>query len=149
MADVKLLRQYHAICNQLGMSSSDKEALLDSWGVQSSKQLTDNQLRSIIAKLRPGMHQSVHAEADRWRKRCIAAIGEWLAKRCAELSNPVENMLYIKKIACRASGEYDNFNQIPVSVLMRIYNEFINKNKVSETISMLTKELANKQLINN
>lgn len=110
----QLLRAYHTLCSVNGLNESEKEALKHSYGVESSAQMRIEDLRQAIAFL--------SVEPDRWRKRVMAAIGEYLRR-----INGPQGADMIKATACRASG-YDEFNRIPVSRLRAVYNEFRNTN---------------------
>jgi len=61
------------------------------------------------------------AELDRKRKGLIKAIFRWYELRGREVT-----MKYVKATACRAAG-VDNFNDISVSALTRLYAEFCRK----------------------
>jgi hypothetical protein len=111
----QLLRAYHTLCSVNGLSESEKEALKLSFGAESSAQMSIEDLRQAIAFL--------NAEPDRWRKRVMAAIGEYLR----HINGP-QGPEVIKATACRAAG-YDEFNRIPVSRLRAVYNEFKNTNR--------------------
>lgn len=60
-------------------------------------------------------------EADKWRKRVMAAVGGWLA-----LSGKDSSAALIKGIACQAARCGD-FNAIPVSQLRNLYNSFLRQ----------------------
>ena len=46
-----LLKKYHTLCTVLGLDDEAKRAILSSWGVESSRDLTQHQLIDICAKL--------------------------------------------------------------------------------------------------
>ncbi len=73
-------------------------------------------------------------QGDIWRKRVMAAIGGWL-ERCKIEQNATK----IKAIACRAAGK-KNFNEIPLSRLRNLYNEFRNKSTDAESVKMVKSE---------
>jgi hypothetical protein len=131
-----LLRRYHTICHQLGLEGDQKEAIKDSYGVASSRNLSELQLRQIIDQLLTGKKSNKPtSEADRWRKRVMAAIGAWLRSL-----NKSTNADVIKAIACRASG-CDRFNKIPVSKLRAIYYEFVRKGEATEASKQIKEDL--------
>lgn len=131
MRSKKLLSKYHVLCKTLNMDADNKAVILQQYGVESSKDLTDYQLIDIINKLTA----NVPTDHDKWRKRVIAVIGAWLRS-----INKPENIDEIKAIACRATG-CNNFNSITVSKLRIVYNEFVNKNKIKETIDKQISEI--------
>lgn len=115
----RLLRSFHGACYKAKMSGDDKAALLESFDVESSADLSEDQLKYILRIL----EKETNPEGDKCRKRVIASIGAWL-----RLCNVDHDINSIKAIACKASG-YKSFNKIPVSRLRPIYYEFINKQK--------------------
>lgn len=123
-----LLRKYHLICRQLGITEEEKQAIKDSYGISSSKSLSERQLSDLIDRLLAGQDLSTGQKTknDIWRKRVMASIGGWL-----RMIGKPESADTIKAIACRATG-YTNFNKIPIARLRTIYYEFRRK---SETIT--------------
>lgn len=114
----KLLRQYHAMCRILGITPDERRAIASSYGVDSSRELTNQQLVELIARLQ--------GDAHRWRRRVMAVIGAYLRR-----INRSESAETIKAIACRAAG-YESFNRIPVSRLREVYYEFLRRNQTAE-----------------
>ena len=129
MATKALIIKFQTLVNVNKMSESDKEALLSSYGVESSKELTDRDLIDIINKLT----SKESYEADQWRKRVMASIGAWLRSQ-----NREDNANYIKAIACQATG-YSNFNKIPINRLVAVYYEFIRKYEVENSVRNIKK----------
>lgn len=119
-AHAKLLRQYHTICRILGIDAEERRAIASGYGVNSSKDLTNQQLVELLTKL--------HGDAHRWRRRVMAVIGAYLRR-----INYTENADTIKAVACRAAG-YDDFNRIPVSRLRSVYYEFLRRNKTADGV---------------
>ena len=62
-----LVKKYHTLCTVLGLDADAKRAILSSWGVESSRDLTQHQLIDICAKLseqvdhKQGTYQSLRA----------------------------------------------------------------------------------------
>lgn len=123
-----LLRKYHWVCSELGLSKEEKDAIKEGLGVKSSRNFSIDQLKQLIDRLQSGKDysQSYDPEGDLWRKRVIAAIGAWL-----RIANRTETPEVIKAIACRAT-RYENFNKIPVSRLRDIYYGFSRKAKTTK-----------------
>lgn len=91
-----------------GLDDEAKRAILTSWGVESSRDLSQHQLIDICAKLSEQVDEKQGtARLDKLRKQVIAAIGGWLRQ-----TGQPENVAKIKGIAERASG-YSDFNKIP------------------------------------
>lgn len=130
-----LLRKFHAMLTRAGVSMAEKEALLASYGVESSKQLNVYELTEICAKL-DKIANPVAAESDRWRKRLIAAVDGYLRA----MGKKGGNMAEIKAVACRAA-KIENFNRIPVERLKSLYNAFKYREKDLKTINQMTSEL--------
>lgn len=124
-----LLKKYHSLCFQLGMSADDKLALLDGYGVESSVDLSNEELTEICDRLN-AMVNPKDAKRDKMRKRVIAAIGGWLRL----IGRDDEGIEYIKGIACRATMT-KSFNQISLEKLTTIYNMFLKRQKDVKTIN--------------
>lgn len=109
-----LIKRFHIALSNNGMMKQ-KPIILESFGVESTKQLDEAELQHVIDDLT--------GEADKWRKRVIAAIFGY---------SKTINMEYktdtVKAVACRAAG-HEKFNSIPVSRLRDIYFEFVRKTK--------------------
>lgn len=77
---------------------------------------------------------------DMWRKRVIAVIGEWctLHGKDKEQDYIQDKIAYIKGVACKAAtregSKPKTFNAIPVTILRRVYNEFLQKNRIQQNI---------------
>jgi hypothetical protein len=131
-----LVKKYHTLCTILGLDDDAKRAILASWGVESSRDLSQHQLIDICAKLSEQVdHKQGTAPLDKLRKQVIAAIGGWLAETKQE-----SNISKIKAIAMRASG-YDDFNKIPRERLRNLIATFNNKVKDARAVDALTNAL--------
>lgn len=128
-----LLKKFYTLCSVLGLSEDQKSTLLQSWGVESSRDLSQHQLIDICAKLSEQVnHKDGTASLDKLRKQLIAAIGCWLRETSQE-----QNISKIKGIACRASG-YNDFNKIPRERLRNLIAAFNNKTKDIKNVDALT-----------
>lgn len=128
-----LLKKYHTLCTVLGLDDEAKRAILASWGVESSRDLTQHQLIDICAKLSEQVDEKQGtARLDKLRKQVIAAIGGWLRE-----TKQQSNISIIKGIAMRASG-YNDFNKIPRERLYNLIATFNNKVKDSQSVDSLT-----------
>ena len=125
-----LLRKFHALLRKAGVNNEEKMVLLAGYGVESSKDMSVYDLTELCHKLDMRTNRSA-AEADRWRKRVMAAIGGYLRSIGAECG---ANMIIA--IACRAS-RYEKFNEIPVDQLRSVYNAFKNRTKAIEAVEAM------------
>lgn len=138
--------QFYALVKQLpgGYDEKEvKEALVWQYTngrTTSLREMKTTEYRQMCADMQSTI-SSANAKRDdnpdQWRKRVIAAVGEYL-RRVKGSNNPDE----IKGIACRAT-HYEDFNLIPVSRLRSLYNAFrkINedyKNALNITIEEIT-----------
>ena len=136
-----LLKKFHTLCTVLGLDDEAKRAMLASWGVESSRDLSQHQLIDICAKLSEQVdHKQGTARLDKLRKQVIAAIGRWLRE-----TGQTESLSKIKGIAMRASG-YSDFNKIPRERLRNLIATFNNKVKDARAIDALTDALLMQQL---
>jgi hypothetical protein len=123
-----------------------KESILGSYGVESSKDLTLEQLKEAVAGLikatKPpkspsgGVNAAAQkiyssSDSDLWRKRVIAAIfGYYKAE------NRTATIEMVKATACKASS-YDTFNKIPLERLKNLYFAFLKKKKDFESVGAM------------
>lgn len=136
-----LLKKFHTLCTVLGLDNEAKRAMLASWGVDSSRDLSQHQLIDICAKLSEQVdHKQGTARLDKLRKQVIAAIGRWLRE-----TGQTESISKIKGIATRASG-YSDFNKIPRERLRNLIATFNNKVKDARAVEALTDALLMQQL---
>lgn len=129
-----LLRKFHALLRKAGVNNEEKMVMLASYGVQSSKDMSVYELTELCHKLDMRTNKSA-AEANKWRKRVMAAIGGYLRAMGQD-----GNANMIIAIACRAS-RYSDFNSIPVDQLRSVYNAFKNRTKAIETVDTLNIEM--------
>lgn len=130
-----LLKKFHTICSVAGISKDQKSVLLASYGVESSKDLTEKQLSDII--------NTLNREPDMWRKRCMAAVSGWLMQL-----NKEQNAKYIIGIICQ-SCQADDFNRIPVSRLRDVYYEFVRKTKTAARSQAVKSSILNDLICKN
>lgn len=130
-----LIRKYHAVAAAAGLSESERYAILSSYGVESSRDLTQHQLIDVIATISSNLNE----HQDRLRKRLIASIGRYLRTAGYE-----ENIETIKATAVRASG-YDSFNKIPPERMRSLIFAFNHKVRDLESVNEITEELQQKR----
>ncbi len=118
-----------------GIGRDGKEAILSSYGVVSSKELSAYELLEICNELDKQSNPKAQ-ELDKWRKRVIASIGGWL--KLVQSGNYDINK--IKAVACR-SAQAESFNKIPLERLRNIYYAFKNKQKDFEVVNVVTGEM--------
>ena len=128
-----LLKKFHTLCTKAGLNEDEKYAVINAYGHQSSKDMSARELEDACTLLEKTTNKEA-AEADRWRKRCMAAIGGWL-----KIIGKEPNVPLIKQIACRAS-ESDSFNNIPLERLRNLYYAFTNKQKDFKGVNQVVKE---------
>jgi len=129
-----LIKKYHTLCGQIGMSKEDREFMLaTNYGVFSSLDLEYNDLLQLCNRLEMEANPQL-MKLDQARKRTMASIGAWL-----RAMNKQENLNIIKGIACRASKK-DNFNDIPLEQLRSLYAAFNKKRKDLEMVEFMTAE---------
>jgi hypothetical protein len=128
-----LLRRFHTLCSRLGLASYTKIAMIESYGVTSSRDLNCQQLEELCKKLEFELNPELRS-LDEWRKRVMASIGGWLRQTGHE-----QNAQLIKSIACRATGS-DSYNCIPKERLINIYYAFLNKQKDFSAVDRYTED---------
>lgn len=124
-----LLKKFHTLCSVLGLTDSEKKAIVESYGVDSSRDIDTHDLVNICAQLSDQVNAKEKAgDVDKLRKRLMAAIGSYLKS-----TNQASNASIIKGIACRASG-YKDFNKIPRERLRNLIAAFNNKVKDAQAV---------------
>lgn len=128
-----ILKKFHTLCSVLGLTEAEKRAIVESYGVDSSRDMDTHDLIDVCGKL----SQQVDArkgtgDMDKLRKRVMAAIGSYL-----KATHQASNAVLIKSIACRATGHSD-FNKIPRERLRNLVAAFNNKVKDAQAVSDIT-----------
>jgi len=129
----KLLKKFHTLLGKANVGQDGKEAILMSYGVESSRDLSAKDLLDICEKLAVQADPKL-GELDAWRKRVIAAIFAYY-----KASGKSVNIDYVKGTACRASG-FDAFNHIPLARLYNLYYAFKDKVKDRNAVNSIAKE---------
>ncbi len=127
-----LLKKFHTLCSVLGMSTEEKQSLIEAYGVESSRDIDTHDLVDICGKLSEQAGGKQYQDYNKLRKQCMAAIGSWL-KMCGREGNAT----IIKAIACRAARKAD-FNDIPKERLRNLVYLFNNKVKDRDAVDGIT-----------
>ncbi len=119
-----LIKKYHTLAGQLGMTSKDKRSLLSVYDVESSRDLSQHQLIDVIATLSRMIEKKHGKESmDTLRKRVIRSIFAYY-----EVIGKKVTMEYVIGTACR-SAKIENFNKIPREKLRSLYGAYLNQRK--------------------
>lgn len=131
-----LIKKYHTLAGQLGMTTEERSSLLALYNVESSRDLSQHQLVDVCACLARELDK-IHGRdsMDALRKRLVAVIGKYL-KACGKSE---VNISYIKATACRAA-EIKEFNRIPRERLRSLYGAFSIKLKDIKRVEAMYKE---------
>lgn len=131
-----ILKKFHTLCSVLGLSEDEKCAIVESYGVESSRDMDTHDLINVCANLSDQVNKrNGSGEVDKLRKRAMAAIGSYLHSVRRE-----SNASIIKGIACRATG-YEEFNKIPRERLRNLIATFNNKVKDAEGVESEIKQI--------
>lgn len=136
-----LLKKFHTLCSALHLTDVQKLAIIESYGVDSSRDIDTHDLVDICAHLSVQMGERA-SEMDKLRKRVMAAIGGYLKATGRE-----SNATMIKSIACRATGHSD-FNKIPRERLRNLIAAFNDKVKDADAVSRIADSLLIQTLTN-
>ena len=132
-----VIKRYHTLCTNLGLSSEDKEALLAPYGCTSSKDMETHDLIDVCAALAKELDKRTEgADIQKLRKRVMAAIGAYLRSE-----GKAESPSLIKGIACRATG-YRSFNKIPRERLRNLIGLFNDKTRDRLAVEAITSKEA-------
>jgi hypothetical protein len=132
----QLLKRFHVLLGKCGIGQEGKEAILCSYGVESSRDLSAKELLDICNKLSMKADKKL-AELDMWRRRVIAAISSYHTemgvdvfaaayKQCS-LAEKERRIRYAKGTAEQAAGK--DFDKIPLERLHSLYYGFTRKAK--------------------
>lgn len=129
---VDLIKRYHALCFQLGMTDDERMAVISHYGVESSKDMKPFELEALCQRLFKEVDKRKKGdEMDKLRKRAMAAIGGYM-----KATGRYCNANIIKGIACRVT-KYDAFNKIPKERLRNLYytfNHFVKDKQNAEKL---------------
>jgi len=128
-----LIKRYHTLASKLGLDKADKAAILESFGVESSLDLSVQELLELCNVLERDNNPKAPV-LDKLRKQVMGSIGGWL-KTISQDSDASK----IKAIACKATG-HRRFNDIPAERLRNIYHTFLNKQKDFKAVKQITAE---------
>lgn len=137
-----ILKKFHTLCSVLGLTEVEKRAIVESYGVESSRDMDTHDLIDVCGRL----SQQVDArkgtgDMDKLRKCVMAAIGGYLKATGRE-----SNATVIKGIACRATGHAD-FNKIPRERLRNLVAAFNNKVKDAQAVNRIADEMLLQTLV--
>ena len=119
-----ILKKFHTLCHVLGLTDDEKRTIVESYGVESSRDMDTHDLIDVCASLAEQANRKTGtADLDKLRKRVMAAIGGYLRTIGKE-----SNASVIKGIACRATG-YADFNKIPRERLRNLVGAFNTKSR--------------------
>lgn len=127
-----ILKKFHVLCGVLGLTDDEKRAIVESYGVESSRDMDTHDLIDVCGRLSAQANGKTGAgEMDKLRKRVMAAIGGYL-----KAAGKNSNAAVIKGIACRATGHTD-FNKIPRERLRNLVAAFNNKVKDAQAVNAI------------
>lgn len=119
----RLLKQFHAICNKLGMTTEDRKRFVAELGHQSSSEMSDLELSLSISEL-TSIYVANNRRLNTWRRRVMAVIFEHFRLQNKEVSKE-----YVIAVATRQTKNKDGrFNEIEEPELIRIYNYWLKRN---------------------
>lgn len=128
-----ILKKFHTLCSVLGLTDAEKRAIVESYGVESSRDMDTHDLIDVCGKLSAQASEwTGSGDMDKLRKRAMAAIGGYLKAVGRE-----SNATVIKGIACRATG-HDDFNKIPRERLRNLVAAFNNKVRDARAVNRIT-----------
>ena len=74
-----VLKKFHTLCSVLGLSEDEKRAIVESYGVESSRDMDTHDLINVCANLSEQANKkNGTSDLDKLRKRVMAAIGSYL-----------------------------------------------------------------------
>lgn len=139
-----ILKKFHTLCHVLGLTDDEKRTIVESYGVESSRDMDTHDLIDVCASLAEQANRKTGtADLDKLRKRVMAAIGGYL-----RMIGKESNASVIKDIACRATG-YADFNKIPRERLRNLVGAFNSKVKDAQSVEDIANALMLQTLLGN
>lgn len=139
-----ILKKFHTLCHVLGLTDDEKRTIVESYGVESSRDMDTHDLIDVCASLAEQANRKTGTvDLDKLRKRVMAAIGGYMRTIGKE-----SNASVIKGIACRATG-YADFNKIPRERLRNLVGAFNNKVKDAQSVEDIANALMLQTLLGN
>lgn len=139
-----ILKKFHTLCHVLGLTDDEKRTIVESYGVESSRDMDTHDLIDVCASLAEQANRKTGtADLDKLRKRVMAATGGYL-----RMIGKESNASVIKGIACRATG-YADFNKIPRERLRNLVGAFNNKVKDAQSVEDIANALMLQTLLGN
>jgi len=148
LTQTKLVKKFHTLLSKYRISNEDKLTILGAYGVESSLDLTIDQLAQVCDAIEQRFGTEAaekQKELDIWRKRVIASIFAWRASMGAPA-----DMNLVKAIACRAAEIPEGyslsirFNSISEEKLRSLYNAFKHMTKDMGKVKEMTQEMIDK-----
>jgi len=147
----RYIKKFHTLLGRTGGGENAKKAILQSYGVASSRDLSVAELIEVCDALDRELNPEL-AKLDTNRKQLIAAISSYhrvmgvdIFQKKYEDCTPYEKQQrnqYAKGTAEKASGIAD-FNDIPLNQLHGLYNGFVKNRKHIEAVD----NIANNDLL--
>lgn len=134
----KLLKRFHTLLHVAGIDTDGKAEILQQYNVESSTQLSVYELMEIINNIETRTNVKYQLQ-DKWRKRVIAVVSNYLKAMGSRKSRDID---YIKTIATRAA-KVDEFNKIPAERLKSLYNAFNQRIKDVEAAIEIESSIIN------
>ena len=144
-----LVKKFHTLLSKYAIRNEDKLTILGTYGVETSLDLTIDQLVQVCDVLQRGMprchEEEKQQEFDKLRKRLIASIFGW-----RKSLGCTTDMTLVKAIACRAAEVPEGyalsvrFNSIPVEKLRSLYNAFGHMAKDMSKVKEMNQEMIDK-----
>ena len=128
----QLIRRLHVLRGAAGMTQEEYEALIGSYGVESSKELEEWQLEKLVEFL-DAQTNNERRDLDVQRKRLLAAVCAFCEDTVVywEKLDAQARIRYAKRLACRAAGKEafddrgrDNFNRMTLERLRSLTYAF-------------------------
>lgn len=115
------MRAFFAACNAGGLSEAERHAIVESYGHESTTEMTEQELQDATRVLY-GKEQK-DEERGKWVRRCMAVVYAHCERNGFTKVGPD----YVKSIIT-TSARGLSFNKLTVEQLTKVYNTFKRKN---------------------
>lgn len=113
-------RRFFAACNSAGLTEEEMHAVVESYGHESTREMTEEQLLSAADAI--GAKTARNDEWKKWVRRCMAAV----YAHCERWGYKKVTPDYVKSIIV-TSARGLSFNKLTTEQLIKVYNTFAKK----------------------
>ena len=133
----RLIRKFHTLLAKGGISNEEKQAMLASYGVTSSREMNTYELLELCDRLSRSLSPREQSR-DKWLRRLMAIVGVYLKETDHQ---PTAEMI---GAVIRRAAKAESLRTIPEDRLRSLYNAFNHRVKDLQRVDEITAHLLTK-----